>query len=89
MAAPAASPISLGGGCNLYLDLTAAVAAITMGASPLGPIPLDGAGSMTMSPPLAYVPSLAGFRVTIQAYCPDSTSMGFTMSNCLDVTLGW
>lgn len=86
--APAAAPLDLGGGCSVLLDLASLSAFLSTGVSPLGPFPLDVAGSLALPLPIAADPALVGFLVFGQAFAPAATPTGFALSDALALQFG-
>lgn len=86
--APAATPLDLGGGCSVLLDLPSLAALLAAGVSPLGPLPLDAAGGAVIPLPIAPDPALVGFAVFGQAFAPAATPTGFGLSDGLHLVFG-
>jgi hypothetical protein len=62
---------------------------VSSGASPIGPIGLDGAGVATYSLPIPDNTSIAGSSVLVQAFALDmSMAAGFSTSNALEILVG-
>lgn len=81
-----AVPISIGPGCFIHLDLTSALALASIGASPLGPFPLDAAGGLTVPVPILGSCGVVGSAIDVQALCLDGS--GFILSNALSLVFG-
>ncbi|MSR75077.1 MAG: YHYH protein [Planctomycetes bacterium] len=60
-------PATLGGNCQLFLELNNMIGFVAAGVSPIGPIPLDASGSATLPVPIANNPSLVNMLVDVQA----------------------
>jgi hypothetical protein len=85
----ASSPLSIGGGCNVYLDLPSVLAFISSGFVPIGPLTLDAAGAGVFFLPIPPDPNLNGIHAGIQAVVVDPVSVvGFTLTNALEAVLG-
>jgi hypothetical protein len=85
----APSPLSIGGGCNVYLELTSLYAFIGSGFVPIGPLTLDAAGAGVFFLPIPPDPGLNGIHAGIQAAIADPVSViGFTLTNALEAILG-
>jgi len=70
----AVSPLSLGGGCNVWLDMASASILVGTGQSPFGPFGLDGAGGATLPLPLPAPPALVGQQIDLQGLGADLTN---------------
>lgn len=85
----AATPLALGGGCSIYLDLPSALNLINLGVSPLGPLPLNGSGGFSLFFGIPADPALSGFSIDIQTLVLDFTVPGnFVSSNALSLVFG-
>lgn len=81
-------PVPLGP-CFVHIDLTSALALITTGLSPIGPIALDGAGAGALSFPVGSAPSLNGFALDVQAVAIDAgVAGGVVLSNAFTLVMG-
>ena len=77
-----ASPIALGSGCSLELDLATLL--------PLLPLSTDATGSWTILFPLPFDPSLVATQFALQIVLPGTLGpFGFDLSNGLIATLGY
>jgi hypothetical protein len=78
-------PVPIGGGCNIYLDVTSVLNLISIGLNPLGNIFLDGTGGGVFSVPIPNDQNLAGIHAGFQAIVFDPGSPnGFTLTNALE-----
>ncbi|HYC78029.1 MAG TPA: DNRLRE domain-containing protein, partial [Planctomycetota bacterium] len=86
----AASPLVLPDGCAVRLDLAGLDLYAALGASPLGPYPLDACGGASASVPIPADPSLAGFVLAAQASAgpAPATSLGVVLSGALTLIFG-
>jgi hypothetical protein len=84
---PAPSPLAVGGGCSVYLDL----GAVVISAPTLGPVPLDALGQLPLAYPLPADPNLAGLHLTAQVVVgdPGANPINLVLSNGLDLFFGW
>ena len=81
----ASSPLALGGGCNVYLDLPSLFALIGTGFVPLGPVTLDAIGGGVFFLPIPGDPGLIGIHVGFQSAVADPVNVnGFTLTNALE-----
>lgn len=81
LALPAASPLAVGGGCLVQVDLTTLVTITAI-------VP-DAQGNWTGSLMVPNAPNLRGARLVTQAaFAPASHSLGFAMSDGWFLTLG-
>jgi hypothetical protein len=84
----ASSPLPLGGGCNVYLELQSLFAFINSGFVPIGPVTLDAAGSGIFFLPIPNDPGLIGIHAGFQAAVGDPVSpIGFTVTNALEAVI--
>jgi hypothetical protein len=74
------------GSCEVLLNETSAAAFVAVGASPLGPLPLDANGAAALPLPVPLDPSLAGFFIYGQALCVGGSSL--VLSNGLALVFG-
>lgn len=77
----AAAPVPLGGGCLIFIDPVSATVLTNLGLSPVGPLPLDGSGGLTVPAPIPAQASLAGQTLHIQALSFQGAA--FATSNAL------
>lgn len=83
------APIPIGGGCTIYINIASALTFVSLGLSPIGPLPLDGGGSFALPIPLGLDPSLIGLRFDLQALAVDNPALGTSvLSNALTLILG-
>lgn len=71
-------PTNLFGNCQLFLDISSLVALVTAGASPIGPLPLDAMGNVSMGIPLPNNAALVNALIDIQAACYGTSFVGTT-----------
>ncbi|HMS15397.1 MAG TPA: hypothetical protein PKA37_01065 [Planctomycetota bacterium] len=82
----AETPLSLGGGCSIFLDMESLLLLVNAGISPLGPVATTIQGDALWPMPVPVDPGLVGLRVALQAAVQDSAApLGWTLSNALDV----
>ena len=92
---PATSaPLSLGGGCTLYLDPISLLSFVQLGANPIATLSLDAGGTVSLPLPIPPFPAIAGFEVATQAVFldPNGFPLGgvpMTFSAGLSLRLGW
>ena len=72
--------------CLAWIDLTSAIAQIAAGASPIGPLPLDAAGGVSLPVSLPNLPFLVGSRIHAQATSVGGT--GVVTSNAIVIRIG-
>ena len=85
---PQAAGQPVGGSCNLYLDPVSLQQAISLGVSPLGPIPLPPSGTTTFTLTVPNDPAAAGAHVYLQGAVTDMASpIGVWLTNGLDALL--
>ena len=78
----------LGGGCSLYLEPNSMLLAISLGVSPIGPLPTSAAGSSTFPLTIPSDPGAAGTHVYLQGATVDGSSpIGVLLTNGLDALL--
>lgn len=83
----AQTPLSLGGSCQLFLDVPSMTNLIFAGVSPLGPSTAS-LGAATHPMPIPNLPSLAGVSVVGQGMVIDSAvTLGAVVSNALVLTI--
>ncbi len=81
------APFALPGASGaLYLDINGALLYITLGLSPIGPLPLDGTGSLSFPFPVPNSVSLISTSIDAQALAIDVT--GAYLSNGLTLIFG-
>ena len=79
-------PLNLAGDCNLWLGAASATNWIVSGISPVGPLPLDAAGSLTIPVMPASLTSLSGLVIDLQVLAPDvGATTGFVVSNAVSL----
>ncbi len=80
---PATPPVPLGGGCELYLEISSLVSLITAGVIPLGPTwnTLGTFGETAFFLPIPEDPVLAGTVFTLQAAAPYALATGGILSS--------
>jgi len=79
----ASFPLPVGNGCSIYLDPASALALEAAGLSPIGPLPLSPAGTVTLPVPLPNIPSLVGQSLDLQALSISLATGSFATSNAL------
>ncbi len=85
----ASSPLSIGGGCNVYLELNTLFAFIGSGFVPIGPVSLDAMGGGIFFLPIPGDPGLIGIHAGMQAAVADPVNViGFTLTNALEAVIG-
>jgi hypothetical protein len=84
--APAAIPISIGGGCSIYLDLPNLLAFVNAGISPIGPRSTNVFGGASFPLPVPSDPLIAGVSIFFQAAVLDAP-LGLTLSNAVECVL--
>ena len=85
----AASPLVIGSGCAVVLDLAGVATYVAAGSSPVGPPQLDGSGAALLPCGVPADPCLVGFQVAIQAGCVDPVvPSNLFVSNGLLLTVG-
>ena len=81
VSAPGALPLSLPGGCDVYLDFFTITSLL--------PIALDGGGFWSLVAPIPGDPALSGLEFVLQALLiPGSGPSGFELSNGIGGTFG-
>ncbi len=81
-------PISIGGGCSVYLDPVTLDLLINAAFFPLGPVFADPLGVAGFNLPIPPDPALNGLHVGLQAVIFDaSAALGLTLTNALDLEL--
>lgn len=84
----APSPLSVGGGCMVYLEPVSLFQLIGVGFSPLGPVPTSATGATSFLLPIPPDPGLAGSSVGLQVAIGDPASpTGFTVTNALEAVI--
>jgi hypothetical protein len=84
----AAVPLSIGGGCNVYLDIPSALALLSTGFNPIGPLFLDAGGAGTFLLPVPADIGLAGLHAGFQVVVSDAGAVnGFTLTNALEAVI--
>ncbi len=87
---PAAQPLNLGSGCQVYIDLPSALFLIQLGISPAGPLPLDLSGSASLPLPLGYAPANVGLSLAVQGLILDPPApLGLVLTNAVDLVIGY
>lgn len=83
------APVTLPGGCTVYLDPATAGLLVQAGVSPFGPVPLDAAGGVVLPLAIANQTSLIGARIDTQVLVPAvGAPNGFYLSNALSIKIG-
>jgi hypothetical protein len=84
----AATPLSIGGGCFIYLDNTSLQAFVSAGRSPFGPVLTNAFGTASFLVPVPSDPLLTGLNAMFQAAVLDAGApMGLNLSNGLTCLL--
>jgi hypothetical protein len=82
----AETPLPLGGGCLLHIELNGLLALMAAGISPLGPTMTNTLGAAVWPLPLPTDPNIIGLRVAFQAIALDAVApQGWAVTNGLDV----
>jgi hypothetical protein len=84
----AGSPLAIGAGCAVVLDLAGVAAYVAQGSSPIMPPQLDGSGAAVLPCVVPADPCLVGFQVAVQTGCVDPVSSSLFVSNGLLLTVG-
>lgn len=79
-----ANSLYLPGGCYCHLEPMSALTAVVEGASPMGPVMMDGMGEALLPLPIPAIPGLAGMSAAVQGLVPGANWLA---SDALVLTL--